>query len=239
MNDIEIKKSDVKLKLISSKDIGGTFKVEYSVNILKKGLEDPSIKLTMRNVDSSSLKKAIFANLKKQDEEYMDLISFDVTKAIFHLKFDKWLKDAAKGIKGVKDIKSFSIDFKLKELPPPMIKKDSLKTEWDSFLVRKFKKWVSEKKNRESRLLNIIFPNSVVSSVNTRLYNMFDWKYNNRLNKIEATLKSIWVSALLYSTIKLTKIEGAEKFEKETRAKLFSIKVKKEIARKKKSKKKK
>lgn len=239
MSDIKIKKSDVKLKLTSSKDMGKTFRVECSIDILKKDLKDLPEKITMRDVDTSSLKEAIFANLDKKDEEYMDLVKFDLYKATFDLKFDKWLKDATKGISGLKDIKSFSIDFKLKEPPPPIIKKDVLKTEWNDFITRRFKQWVSEKKGRENRLLNIIFPKAVIDSINRRLYNMFDWKYNNRLNKMEANLKNIWVSALLYSTIKLTKKESLKKFERETRNKLFTIKVKKEIARNKKSKKKK
>lgn len=232
MSKLIIEKTNVTLQFANSKDIGKTYKVEYYVQLMpKKNLKDPSVDLTMRNIDASSLKKAIFDNLQKKDEEYMDLVSFDTTKATFHLKLDKWLKNATKSLKGTKDIKNFSINFRLKEDPPPMIKKDILRTEWDKFLVRKFKQWVSEKKNRESRLLNIIFPKSVVSSINQRLYNMFDWSYDSRWNKVEAKLKSVWTVALMYSTIKLTSKDSLSSLRRKSKSNLFSIKVKKNLKR--------
>jgi len=235
MNKLEVRKTDVTLQFSNSKDIGSTYKVEYFVHVSpKKNLEDPSKELTMRNVDSTSLKKAIIDNIKKKDEEFMDLVSFDTTKAVFHLKLDKWIKSATTGLKGTKDIKNFSINFKLKEQIPPMIKKDILRTEWDDFLVRKIKQWVSEKKNRESRLLNVIFPKQIVKNINQRLYNMFDWSYDSRWNKVEAKLKSVWTVALVYSTIELTKKDSLSKLRRESKSKMFSVKVKEELNRRRK-----
>lgn len=234
MNKIEIKKRDVSLQFANSKDIGSTYKVEFFVNLnLGSRLEDPSTKLTMRNVDSVSLKRAILDNVTKTDEEYMDLVSFDTTKAVFHLKTDKWIQDTFKGVRGTKRITTFSISFKLKQQPPNMIKKDLLRSEWDQFVLRKSKQWVTEKKGREQRLLNIIFPKAVVKNINQRLSNMFDWSYDYRWNTLDAKLKSIWIIALLYSTAELTKKDSLRTLERQSKTRLFTSEVKKELSRKK------
>lgn len=229
---IKLKKSNVSLQFSNSKDIGKTYRVDYFVQVMpNRNMEDPSIEINMRNIVASSLKEAIFSNLKKKDREYMDLISFDTTKATFHLKLDKWIKDATKGLSGVSDMKSFSISFRLKEAVPPMIQRDMIRTEWDGFVVRKIKQWVGEKKNRESRLLNVIFPKSIVNSINQRLHNMFDWSYDSRWNKVEARLKSIWVSALLYSTVELTKKDSLTKLRRDNKNNFFSSQVRRELSR--------
>ena len=233
MNKIEIKKSDVSLQFANSKDIGSTYKVEYYVNInLGKRLEDPSTKLTMRNVDSISLKKAILDNVTKTDEDYMDLVDFDTTGATFHLKTDKWLNDTLKGVKGINRLTTFSITFKLKQQPPNMIKKDILRTEWDKFALRKIKQWITDKKGREKKLLGSIFPKSTLSSIRQRFSNMFDWSYDQRWNSVEAKLKNIWVIALLYTTAELTKKESLKNIQRGSRQKFFTSEVKKELSKK-------
>lgn len=233
MNKIEINKSDVSLQFSNSKDISSTYKVEFYVNLnIGKRLENPSEKLTLRNVDPVSLKKAIMSNVSKSDKDYMDLVSFDTTKATFHLKTDKWLEKCLRGVKGTKQLSTFSVLFKLKQQPPNMIKKDILRAEWNDFVKRKVKQWVTDKKGREQRLLKVIFPKDVVSSINRRLSNMFDWEYDHRRNKVEAKLKSIWIIALLYTTSELTKKESLNKIQKQSRQKLFTTKVKSELKRK-------
>lgn len=232
MNKIKINKSDVSLQFLNSKDIGSTYKVEFIVNLnLKQRLDDPSTKLTMRNVDSTSLKNAILDNVTKTDEEYMDLVDFDTTKAVFHLKTNKWIEDCLKSVSGTKNLTTFSIKFKLKKQPPNMIKKDILRSEWDNFVLRKVKQWITDKKGREKRLLNIIFPKEVVSSISQRFSNMFDWDYDYRWNSVEAKLKSVWVIALLYTTAELTKKESLQKIQRQSNQNLFTTEVKKELSK--------
>lgn len=234
MSKIDIKKSEVDLQFSSSKDTGKTYRVDFLVSLYPKNKDlDPSKKLTMRDVDEASLKKAIFSHFTDNDKKYMDLVSFDTTKATFNLKTDKWIKDATKGLVGVKDIKSFKIKFKLQEAVPSIIKKDILTKDWEDFVSRKIKAWVSENKSREQRLLNIIFPKKVLDGINRRLYDMFDWEYDARLNKVEAKLKSIWVSTLMYSTVQLVKKETSIRpVNKPSPSRFFSIRVRKEVRRK-------
>ncbi len=230
MSNIEIRKADVSLQFCNAKDIGSTYKVEFYVNInLGKRLEDQSVKLTMRNVDSISLKKAIMSNLTNKDSDYMDLVSFDTTKAVFHLKTDKWIKEATKGVDGVKNITTFSIVFKLKEPAPSMIKKDILSKDWENFVSRKFKQWVSDKPKRENTMLNVIFTKEVSSKINQKLTNMFDFSYDPRWNKVEAKLKSIWVVSLMVATTKLSKYNNVS--VRPTKEKYFAQAVGKEIDR--------
>lgn len=230
VNKISIKKSEVDLQFSSSKDTGSSYRVDFFVSLYPKS-SDHSGRLTMRNVDEKSLKEAIFSHFTERDEKYMELRSFDTTKATFYLKEDKWIKDATKGLTGTKDITNFSISFKLKEPVPSIIKKEAISKCWSDFVSRKIKNWVSEKKGREDRLLNIIFPKKVLDSITRRLYNMFDWDYDFKNNKVIARLKGVWISALMYSTIQLVKKETSRKTPVSRRS--FSENVKRETARKK------
>lgn len=240
MSKIKLSKSEVDLQLSSSKDIGKTFKVDFFVNLYPKNKDlDPTKKLTMRDIDEKSFKEALFAHFSPNDKDFVELASFDTTKATFHLKTDKWIKAATKGMVGKKDIKTFIITFKLQEKLPSVLKKDILSKDLEDFVARKIKNWVSESEKREQRLLNIIFPKRVLDKIKRRLYNMFDWEYDIRLNKVEAKLKSIWVSTLMYATIELVRREELRPANKPNPSKFFSIRVRKNLDSKKKRRKKK
>lgn len=224
---IKISSNEVSLQFIRSKDIGSTFKVEYFVNLnLKTGLKDPSHELSLRDIDNSSLKKAIMDNIKSYDQRYMELADFDHTKAIFHLKTDKWLDDATRGMRAKKKLGSFKMIFKLKQAPPRMIMSDSLSNIWTEFVVRKLKQWFKDNKRREKKLLGDLFPKSVQRTIRQKLTNMFEWSYDARWNTVEAQLESKWVIALLYATSELTKKESLNKLQSRTEKYKFSTKVK-------------
>lgn len=236
---IKLSSSEISLQLLRSKDIGSTYKVEYLVNINSKtGLKDPSHELSLRDIDNISLKKAIMNNIKSYDQRYMELADFDHTKATFHLKVDKWLDDATRGLRSKKKMATFEIIFKLKQEPPRMILEDALRNQWSEFVIRKLKQWAVEKDRREKSLLGDIFPKSMLRSLRRKLTYMFDWSYDVRWNRVEAQLQSKWVIALLYATSKLTKKETLDKLQSSSSKYKFPTKVKKDLKSKDFSKKK-
>jgi hypothetical protein len=229
-NKIQISRNEVSLQFLRSKDIGSTYKVEYLVNInTKTRTDDPSENLNMRDIDNRSLKKAILGNIKSYDERYMELNDFDHTKATFHLKTDKWIDDATRGLKPKKKLGSFMLKFKLKQAPPRMIMEDALRGPWSDFVVRKIKQWMREKSRREHRLLNDIFPKSIQRKIRKAVTDMFEWSYDFRWNTVEAKLDNKWIIALLYATSELTKKDSIDKLKSKSQKHLFSTKVKKNI----------
>jgi|GEM_PF-5304854 hypothetical protein len=232
-NKLKISKNEVSLQFLRSKDIGSTYKVEYLVNInSKQRMENPSDNLNLRDIDNTSLKKAIFDNITSYDQRYMELNDFDHTKATFHLKTDKWLDEATNRMRGKKKFGSFKMNFKLKQAPPRMIMEDALGEPWSGFVIRKIRQWFMDSKRREGRLLGDIFPKSIQRKIRQRLTNMFEWSYDFRWNQIEAQLESKWVIALLYAVSELTKKDSLNKLQNRTEKYKFSTKVKDNIKEK-------
>ena len=75
---IKLTKNEVSLQFLMSRDIGKVYQITYLLNIIPNRLErNPSIPLSPANVEMTSLKNAIMANVKAhQTEITLTVISF-------------------------------------------------------------------------------------------------------------------------------------------------------------------
>jgi len=227
MKKIKLNKKDVTLIFSSSRDIGNTYKLEFIVNILCFNEFNKS--LTMANIDSISLKKAINNNLSNLDKNYMDLVFFNTKKAVFYLKTDEWLKDALLNVKGVKKLHTYNLVFKLKVKKPDLLFHDPMSNEWEKFIVRKTKAWFN-KPSREKKFLSCMFPKELRNEIKIKLNNMFDWEYDEYNNSIVARLKGIWIMAIIVAVTEVTKKMDINKRKNFNKQNLFSTAVKKELS---------
>jgi hypothetical protein len=229
---VEVKKHKIKilpdeltLQLLRSKDIGYTYSVEFLITLSsKKRTNSPFNNLSLKDLDLNSLKFAILSNIKDYDRQYMDLVSFDHSKAIFHLKVNKWIKDTTNQMRQKTKLGSFKMYFKLKQAPPRMIFYDALRFDWNNFMIRKIRQWFIENKRKEKQMLGSIFPRSLLITLRQKITNMFDWSYDPIWNTIEAKLQSKWIIALLYATSELTKKESLSKLQAKSKKYKFSPK---------------
>lgn len=229
-NRVKIKKSDVYLQFLLAKDIGPTYKVEYIVQLNPmEAVKNPSINLSPSNVDMASLKKAIIDNIDLYDKKYMILKNYDTRKAIFHLDTDRWMNDALSTVRPVTHLSKFNRVFRLKTRVPRMILYDPMSKIFGDFVIKKFKEWM-EKRSKEGTWFKFLLPTSAArSKLRSKVRNMFDWEYDIQWNLVTATLKSIYIMALLFSVgamakklsdrdVKNKNIEFSKKVEKNLKA---------------------
>lgn len=226
---IQIKRNDISLQFLLSKEGNDTYRVVYIVNINPRvKLQDPSMSLSPRNIDMESLRNAIIKNINPYDKKYMVLKIFDTRKAEFHLDTDKWFKDATTGLNPKTHYSKFDRAFKLKQAIPKMILQDFTRIQWGKFVIRKFKEWM-EKQRKEAKFFKYLIPENLRSKIRQKIRNMFDWQYDIQTNAVVAKLKPIWIMALIYATgtafRKLKKSDLRNRSKKE----MFATKVKKNI----------
>lgn len=224
---IELRKKDIALTHLLSKDLGKTYKVVFLINIYPPMNIGPNLKITPRTVNMISLKKAILGNIKNYDLKYMKLINFDTQKAEFHFDLDKWLGDATSGLKSSTAISKFARTFKFKVAPPRMIMEDMLRDEWGKFILKHFKKYI-EDKNKGKDYFKHLLPKEIKGKMKKRIVNMFEWQYDIQWNRVTATLKSVWILALLFAIS--TSVDKLTKYDmKGSKKELFADRVKKNL----------
>lgn len=225
---LKLTKYDVKLTFLYSKDNGVDYTLTYAVQILPKGNKiDPSKPFTVANIDMISLREAILGNIPPSDLKYIILQSFDNIKAIFKFNVDKWMKDATMGIRPMIHISKFDRSFKLKKAPPRVILYEPTRNVFEQFITRKFKDWLESSK-KEAKFFKYLVPENQRNKIRTKFRNMFDWSYDSQWNKIIATLKPLYIMALLYATGEVIKGLRASSITR-SKKELFSTKVEKNL----------
>jgi hypothetical protein len=221
---IRIKKTDVKLDFLLAKEVNGKYKIEYYVSIIPSVRErNPSIPLNIGTINKKDLESAIIYNLDYYDRKYMNLLTFDTKKAIFYLS-EKFFIDAFNSITPTTTFSSFRRDFRLKIRLPRVIVYDPVGN-FNSFLIKKFIEYM-EKKRKEGKWFKYLLPKQLRAKYRKKIRNMFNWNYDPVYNKISATLKTIYILAIIYATgTMLKKIKPSDTITYSNK-KLFADKVK-------------
>ena len=203
---IKILKGDLSLEFLLASDLGKDYKIVFIVNLIPiAARKDPSILLTPATVDMVSLRDTIIANLKEYDRQYVTLNKFDTRKAEFYFNYSKWLKDAAGNLNPYQSYSKFQRTFRFQKRLPFMILSDPLRRQFEKFLIRKFLDFMEETK-KDSKWFNRIVPMQRFTRMSVlKVRNMFEWDYDITKNVLIATLKPIYIFALLYAIGKITK----------------------------------
>ena len=226
---VKLNKNDVHLGFRENRDTGGTFKLYYNVQIITRGRKvDPKKKLTPATIDMESLREAILSSIGKYDRKYLVLKKFDDRKAVFELDHEKYLKDATRSLRPTIKYSKFNREFKFKQAPPKEVLRNAIPSTYGDFITRKFMDWLEDNKTKQKKWFKYLIPKSQQSRIRTKFRNMFDWSYDQQKNTIVASLKNIYVVALMYAAghgIKHLTASDMRKSQKE----LFSSKVKRNI----------
>jgi len=226
---IKLNKNEVNIQFLESRDVSGTFRIKYIVNINTKGRKlDPKKEMKPSNIDMQTLRDGIVSKLKPYDAKYMTLTTFDDRMAIFEFNHEKWLRDATKGIKGKVYYSKFDREFKLKIQPPMEIRKDVLSIKFEKFITRKFLDWLEKHERLSKGFFSYLIPKNQQKKVRTKIRNMFDWSYDAQWNRVVAKLKNIYIIALMYATGSALKKMSQKNISK-SKKELFSTKVKNNI----------
>ncbi len=222
---VKLVKNDVSLQFLMSKDTGKTYRIIYLLNIIPNRLErDPSIPLSPATVDMVSLKNAILDNVKPYDKMYMTLVAYDTRRAIFDFEHEKWFKDSVTDSGTVTKVTRFAREFRMKKAVPSMIMFDIMRTYFEPFIIRKFKEYM-ESGNKGAKWFKHLLPEVARSRMRSNIRNMFDWEYNFQWNLITATLKPLYIMAIIYATGALVKTLRKEHLKNANTQKLFATKV--------------
>ena len=225
---VKLTKDDVKLNFLFARDNGLVYKLQYTVQILPRNKNiNPSLQLTVRNLDMIALREAILGNIPPNDLKYVILESFDDIKAIFRFDVNKWLKDSTIGLKPEIYISRFDRVFKFKISPPRIIMYDPVSSRFDQFIIRSFKNWLEESRN-SAKYFKYLFPEKQRSKIRQSFRNMFEWSYDSQWNKIVSTLKPIYILALLYATGAVIKNLSTNSIPS-TKRQFFSVNVEKNL----------
>lgn len=226
---LQLRKNEVTLNFLETKDSNGTFRINYIVQVNPKGRRlDPQVKMSPSVLDMQSLREAILSNIPPFDRKYMILRKFDDKKAFFDFNHEKWLKDATKGMKGKNYYSKFDREFKFKIQPPKAVSKDRLTIKFEKFITRKFLDWLENKKTKQKDFFKFLIPKKEQRKIRTKIINMFDWHYDSQWNRMVASLKSIYIIALIYATGSMIKKLSRRNINK-SQKKLFSDRVKSNI----------
>jgi hypothetical protein len=183
--------------------------------------KNPSIPLNTNTINMSSLKNSIISNLKPFDRKYMILKDFSVRKATFVFDHKKWLKDSIYDGYSTTRLTRFARVFRLKKKVPFCIKIDSY---FEKFLIRKFKNYM-EDKHKEGKWFKHLFPDTARTRLRGRIRSMFNWEYDPIWNTVTATLKPLYVLAIMYATgVMVNKIRKGD-LSSPYKEKLFATKV--------------
>ncbi len=227
---ISVSKGDVSLEFLNSNDTGQNFHLRYTVIIKPKGRKlDPKEPLSPKNIKMTTLRDAIIANISSYDQRYMILKEFDERKCKFIFDYEKWLRDATRGMKPVTHFTRFDRHFKFKKQIPKMIRTTISARFFDDFIVRKFLDWLN-KTRKEQKFFKRLIPQRVQRQIRMSIRNMFDWSYDMQWNRVVAKMKPKYVVGLLFATgvvaHKLT-----SKDVKGKRKELFATRVEKKISK--------
>jgi len=222
---IRLTKNEVNLQFLMAKDTGKVYTVTYLLNIIPNRLErDPSIPLTPANVDMTTLKNAIIANVRAFDKNYMILNTYDTRRVIFHFDHVKWLRESVSDSNTITKVTRFARVFRMRKVVPSMIMYDPLRTYFEPFMLRKFKEYM-EQGNKGARWFKHLLPDTVRSRMRGRIRNMFDWEYDFQWNTVTATLKPIYILAIIYAVGAMAKKLREPDVKNAHQQKLFATKV--------------
>jgi hypothetical protein len=222
---IKLSKNEVTLQFLIAKETGGLYRVTYLLNIIPKNIEKyPSRIISPATVDMTSLKNAIMANVSAFDKNYMMLDNYDTRRVIFHFDHNKWLRDSVNDSIVRTKITQFARVFRMKKTVPSMIMYDPMRTYFANFIVRKFKDYM-EIGNKGARWFKHLLPDTARSKMRGRIRNMFDWEYDFQWNTITATLKPIYIMAIIYAVGAMTKQLRKEQLKNVNNQKLFATRV--------------
>jgi hypothetical protein len=222
---IILNRNDVSLQFLMSKDAGSKYTVTYLLSIIPRSTEkDPSLLLTPATVNMTSLKNAIMANVNAFDKNYMTLDNYDTRRAIFSFDHEKWLKDSVSDTATTTKVTRFARDFRFRKTVPTMIMYDPMRTYFSNFIIRKLKDYM-EKGNKGAKWFKHLLPDTARSRLRGRIRNMFDWEYNFQWNTVTATLKPIYIMAIIYAVGAMTKQLRKEQLQNAGNQKLFATKV--------------
>jgi len=226
---VVLRNGDVSLQFVLARDTGRNYIVVYLVNIIPNVRErDPSRPLQASSVDMNSLKKALESKIRSQDKRYIEIRDFSTRRATFVFKHDVWLKDAITDTSSRTTLTRFARDFRFKRQVPLMILADPVRLPFGNFIIRKFKEFM-ERNNKESKWFKHLLPESQRSRFRGRVRNMFDWQYDFTWNTITATLKSIYILALMYATGVMIKKMTVSDMRSPTNQRMFAMKVKQNL----------
>jgi hypothetical protein len=221
---IKVRKEDVNLTFILARPANNVYKIEYMVSVIPSSKELNQFEpLRFSTVDLPSLKDSIINNIDPYDRKYLVLDTFDTRKAVFHVN-EKFFIDAFSNIQPSITISSFKKDFKLKVQLPKVIVYDPIKS-FDSFLMKKFIEFI-EKNRKEPVWFKHLIPKELRKNLRYKFRNMFDWEYDSSYNKITATLKTIYILAIIYATGSMLKKIKKHDIMIKQNDKKFSQKVK-------------
>jgi len=193
-----LQKKDVVLNYINSRRFKNTYKFTFLVTILPimMNFDNPTTRISARDLDMVSFRKAVIDNLKDLDKKYIEIHSLDTVKVEFVLS-PKWIDDATRNIKSTKLITKFSKEFRLKVQLPYMVRFycAGLK-EWKEYVVYEFLRKLD---NREIKT-HFTFLGLLKLALSKIPFNkMFDWSYDEQWNKITGTMKPAWILSMLYA----------------------------------------
>jgi hypothetical protein len=234
---IKIVKNDVSMQFLLAKDIGRTYKVEFIITLYPIGLsKNPNIVINPSTINMLSLRQAILEKIDAYDRKYMILKTFDHRKAVFELDSEKWFYNNFNNATVRTELSHFSRSIYLKERIPLMIRMDPMMNlSFDKFLIRNFQEFMESKK-KEATYFKYLIPESLRKKFRTGIREMFDWTYDSTTGKILATLKTIYIIAILYGIGYIgnkIKKEDAKNIESELKdgdkQSLFAVEVKKNL----------
>ena len=221
---IVLRKQDVKISFLLARPVGGKYKIEYIVTIIPSVREkNPSVLLNPLTVDMNSLKQAIIQNLDSYDRGYLEIGEFDTAKAIFYVS-ERYYADMFRSITVSTTFSSFRRDFKFGKRLLRVIAYDPIHS-FDDFLLKKFLEYM-KKNHKDALWFKLLLPEQMRKRYRGRTRILFDWNYDPTLHKITATLKTIYIIAIIYATGSMLKKMNNNATLSYSDQKLFSDKVK-------------
>jgi hypothetical protein len=226
---VVLRNSDVSLQFVLARDTGRNYIIVYLLNIIPNMAQrDPSKILQASNMDMNSLKKAIESKIITRDKKYISIRDFTTRRVTFVFNHNEWLRDAVTDTSSRTTLTRFARDFRLKKQVPLIIMADPMRMPFGNFIIRKFKEYM-ESKNKEATWFRYLLPESQRSRFRGRVRNMFDWTYDFTWNTITATLKSIYILALMYATGVMVRRMTASDMRSPTNQRMFATKVKQNL----------
>lgn len=178
--------------LISSRVFNGKYlftfnNMAYNIN----GLYN-----TSQRFDQNILKKKLLAFIKESDRKYIILKSFDTNKSTFEFDIEKWLDDAFVHTSGVLHLTKFDKRYRLKVMPPFMVRAYGARIEFTKYVATYFKDYCKRHPQLRKTVFSIV-TDKVEKTLKINHLNMFDYEYDFMSNNIIVRLKSVYVMSII------------------------------------------
>ena len=200
----KIEKKDISLTFLYYRRKNNTMTVTYSVTIfnyrdMNGQIIDPS---SPKDIDIPSFRKAVIEQISEADRKYVE-INLLTTRLVEFAINEKWFEDSMKNLSVFKVLNLFKKEFRLKVLPPLIIRTTCVNSkEWNDLVVEKLKKYITNDSIKKYfSFLNLV---KSIFSMST-YFSMFDWSYSSIYNIVEGTLKPKWMAIVLFGASKIIK----------------------------------